>query len=962
MNGKKTAGISLALLLALTAVFPLPGDALGMVRAGADGAAQESAEEAPSGPPEEEAVPEEVPGGNPASEADGDPEPGERSVPEAEGDTDIAPEPESAGAFVPEPGAGLDGESVKEPGTESAEASVPESGAGLDGEPAKEPGTESDEASVPESGAGLDVEPAKESGTESDRASVWKPESESCGMSGSEPETKEDRISVPEPESEPDGASVLESEPDGASLPERQAQAGTDQVLVSGGEEAEESLSEPEEQKEAAAPDRGKARSLAAARASYPLYIKTKNVVFEDGAGGTILRGAKNSHEAVEWPAGTPVTFPHCPVLGFSCRYCGGRIYWMAPMVYGDQTMECSDPAVLRDISCVADTWTSGDGMNGSQCMHLSCASPRPGSTEVKSHYYVRYDRYSASGGICPWCWSPMKMDNRGIWYECEDTFSISVYADYVLEYDANAEEDPVSGLPEAVDRRAYTDSVDLILSDQVPQREGYTFQGWAEQKGALTEQYDPEDPVTLEWTEGPEVKKILYAVWEKEEQSTGVFPPDTDDLKELSGFLVRVHCIDEDAGHPDKRYGADAGDAGEEAFEIGAVYVQEEGSFCDVRLDGTVFAGRYSLEPEIGTVHELAEGEEAVRRVTLRYDEVQKKWTLPEHTGPEAVLTTFLVTEGKEPLPKPSKPDLAIIKRACRTDTEQETASVEVGEIYDYVVSVRNLTENEIRDIQVSEELNTDLLQLLQNSKDYQNGIWTIPSLPAYGTAVLRLPVKALTACEAYENRVRVFLTDADGSLLELPPGPGDRLTATVRITEKTKPPMEEEPKGPEEPEEPKQPEEPQKPDNPTPPQKNRSSGPDDSGDNEPDLQEPPSSEPETRENPGPAAGVREREEAIPDPVTDPQEKEPPLDSVTKTAPQKEEKEPEDAREVSDPRTPLSEGSHRCCILHFCILLLALLLEIGYMRSRKEHQRRCFELRREIAQIQNRIEEQEET
>lgn len=934
MKGKKTAGISLALLLALTAVFPLPGDALCMVRAGA---VQERAEEAPSGPPEEEAVPEEVPDGEPASEAEEDPEPGESSVSEAEGDTDMAPEPD--GTSVLESGAGLDGEPVKEPGTESDGTSVLESGAGLDGESAKEPGMESDGASVPESESESDEVSVLEPGTESDGASVWNPESESCGMSELEPE----------------------SEPSGASVPERQAQAGTDQALASGGEEAEESLSEREEQKETAAPDRGKARSFAAARASYPLYIKTTNVVFEDGAGGTILQGAKNSHEAVDRPAGTPVTFPHCPVLGFSCRYCGRRIYWMAPRIYGDQTMECSDPAILRDVSCVADTWTSGDGMNGSQCMHLNCASPRPGSTEVKSHYYVRYDRYSASGGICPWCWSPMTMDNRGIWYECEDIFSINVYADYVLEYDANAEDDPVSGLPEAVGRRAYTDSVDLTLSDQVPQREGYTFRGWAEQKGALTEQYDPEDPVTLEWTEGPEVKKILYAVWEKKEQSAGVFPPDIDDLKELMGFLVRVHCIDEDAGHPDKRYGAEAGDAGEKAFEIGAVYVQEEGSFCEVRLDGTVFAGRYGLEPEIGTVHGLAEGEEAVRRVTLRYDEVQKKWTLPEHTGPEAVLTTFLVTEGKKLLPEPSKPDLTIIKRACRTDTEQETASVEVGEIYDYVVSVRNLTENEIRDIQVSEELNTDLVQLLKNSKDYQNGIWSISSLPAYGTAVLRLPVKALTACEAYENRVRVFLTDADGSLLELPPGPGDRLTATVRITEKTKPPMEEEPKEPEEPEEPGQPEEPQKPDTPTPPQKNRSSEPDDSGDDEPDLREPPSSVPETRENPEPAAGVREREEAVPDPVTGPQE-EPPLDPVTRTVPQKEEKEPEDVREVSDPRTPLSKGSHRCCILHFCILLLALLLEIGYMRSRKEHQRRCFELRREIAQIQNRIEEQEET
>ena len=40
----------------------------------------------------------------------------------------------------------------------------------------------------------------------------------------------------------------------------------------------------------------------------------------------------------------------------------------------------------------------------------------------------------------------------------------------------------------------------------------------------------------------------------------------------------------------------------------------------------------------------------------------------------------------------------------------------------------------------------------------------------------------------------------------------------------------------------------------------------------------------------------------------------------------------------------------HKCCILHFLLLLLALLVELGYTRSMKKRQERIFELREEIA------------
>ena len=50
----------------------------------------------------------------------------------------------------------------------------------------------------------------------------------------------------------------------------------------------------------------------------------------------------------------------------------------------------------------------------------------------------------------------------------------------------------------------------------------------------------------------------------------------------------------------------------------------------------------------------------------------------------------------------------------------------------------------------------------------------------------------------------------------------------------------------------------------------------------------------------------------------------------------------------------------HKCCILHFLLLLLALLVEIGYTRSMKKRQERIFELREEIAMADKEIDKDE--
>ena len=918
MKGKKKARTGLALILALAAVLLMIADAACTARAEATGEAFEAAEEAPPDLPEEE------PGGETVSALSG------------ELAEDEAPEPEEEPDMEPGGGAATDGASAWEPEGEA------DGGAAADGAPASEPEGELEGGAAADGAPASEPEGEPDGGAAADGASASEPDREAAvaGARASEPEIEAEVTIVPEPMPE-SGA-----EPDSEPVPEETpvSELGESSVL-------------------------GKARTFAAARlSSYPLYLKETKITFEDGADGSIQQGARNSHDAVDRPAGTEVTFAHCPLNKISCIYCRRYIYWMAPKVYGDQTVEFSDPAILEEISYEPGVWDGDDKMAGSLCMHLSCKNPRPGYTDITSHYYVRYDRFTAPGGICPWCWSPMaQIDIRGVWYECEDTFSVRLYADYILEYDANAGDDLVTELPGSVKERKYADFMKCKVSGQTPKREGHHFLGWAEQEGAKKPQYAPEDPVTLYWTEGPEVKKTLYAVWESEEQSAGIDPPGKDSLEEIVGNLVRVQCIDPDAGHPAAEYGTEHETAkGEEAFAIGEVYRLEDGYFCDIRLNGTVYAELYSQEPDtgIGIRHVLADGEEAVRSITLQYDTVRRKWTVPEADAWDGVLTTFLVTEGKTPPEESEEPNVTVVKSACRTETDSVVASVKVGEEYDYVVSVRNNGQKEIKDLQVSEELNLSLIQLLENSPNYENSIWNIPSLPTQETAVLRLHVKAMAPCEAYENTVGLFQRSPNGETLEIAPGPGDQRSATVEITGEIEPEDPKEPEGPpksptpEEPAGPEEPETPEKQDPPDSPRKHPPHTSDRSQDTEENPQIPvgtPVYEP--GEGPRVVTGIAEPEA----PASEQENTSGAMSPVPIPVFLQKETEPA-AVEVADPETPLGDGRHRCCILHFCILLLALILEECFFRSRKEYQRRIFEIRKEIVRTRSLEEKEEES
>lgn len=335
------------------------------------------------------------------------------------------------------------------------------------------------------------------------------------------------------------------------------------------------------------------------------------------------------------------------------------------------------------------------------------------------------------------------------------------------------------------------------------------------------------------------------------------------------------------------------------------------------------------------------AESPDALVWEYLPEEEIRLDWTEGKTVEKTlyAVWKRVVPTVPTEPAvpedPADEKPDLTFIKKACGTDTVTPVTSVEVGEAYSYVVTVRNNMEHAVEDLNVSEALDADLIQLLNIPPGYENEIWKIDRLEGQETAVLILHVKALAADPAYENTIRLMWAGPDGEEKEIPPGPDDQPTAVVEIRDVPDPP-EEEPETPKE--DPKDPKDPDDPDDPDP-------TPVPTPDPVPPVQ--PIDPVPPRPVPIPSVvrpPVPEAQTADPEPAA-----EQIAETAEKTAGRPDPSSGEPVK-TADPRLPLAgRGRHLCCILHFVILLLAWFAEWLYMRSMKRHQKQIFELRREL-------------
>lgn len=718
---------------------------------------------------------------------------------EAQDGTGPEGKPEETG---PETGAGKVAE--EDPGEKPGDLSEEETDGSKDSE-VKEEGTRSDDGNTAETGRkGPEEEPDEDLGTEVSGGPEAGPDADQKDGTGGLPESASNETligTLPEATQ----AKLYEAGPVPVSL------AGRSGRML---------LAEEEE-------------------TSYPVYVSSPEVTFQDSAGSNVLYVGNIKLAAVETTAGETVSSQHRSTLNVRCSQCANMIYTQLPMTYAEVSLSYSDPSMIGEHEYRSAPWTTDDKGRDSGCMQLDSEVLKPGSTDVEIRYSIRYTDFWNPKGQCPLCggWMPRRGgDTR--WYQYKGTYRINAYADYTLRYDANAGGATVEDLPEPETERVYADTAELVITDQKPYRYGYNFVGWAEKKNAGIRDYLPGEKVTLNWTEGTAVEKTLYAVWEK------------------------------------------------------------------------------------------------------------------------------AVTEVKPADPEPEVPDLTYIKKACGTDALTPVTSVETGEEYCYVVTVRNNMEHGIENLSVSEVLDTDLIQLLNISPDYENGIWKLDHLDAGETAVLVLNVKALAEDPAYENVIHILVKDADGKDKEILPGPDDQPSAVVEIRAAQDPP----PEDPDPPEE--EPEDPEEPD-PTPdpiPDPPSDPAPDPSPDSPPDPTPDPPSGSTPDPTPDPPSGptpvsVSPPEPASPAPIPSVPVFRPAVREAAETAvpiedhpvqiseAPAEQSEPSSGPivETKDSRTPLAGRGHLCCILHFVIMLLALLVELFYMRSMKKHQSKIFELRREL-------------
>ena len=128
--------------------------------------------------------------------------------------------------------------------------------------------------------------------------------------------------------------------------------------------------------------------------------------------------------------------------------------------------------------------------------------------------------------------------NNKSIVFESSKTAPVKVVSKYQLKYDANCGKDKVTEMPEETEdsrKSAAAKQYDFTISNNVPKRDLYNFQGWAEEPDAKVAQYGKAedgcvltDKISVKWPEkDPEitlppdlgsaenpVTKTLYAVW----------------------------------------------------------------------------------------------------------------------------------------------------------------------------------------------------------------------------------------------------------------------------------------------------------------------------------------------------------------------------------------------------------------------------------------------------------------
>ena len=345
----------------------------------------------------------------------------------------------------------------------------------------------------------------------------------------------------------------------------------------------------------------------------------------------------------------------------------------------------------------------------------------------------------------------------------------------YSLSYDANTS-DEVTGMP-ASNPDTYTGpetSHTFTVSSANPQREGYTFKGWAERAAATTA--DAQDSYTLT-SEKPTM--TLYAVWEQNTTQPTPPPepgkPDETTVRRLLPQAVKIDCINTGASHNrDETYGLIDG-----SFTVDNVEEKETGVFtCTVTIQAAKYVDEYN---KTNAGHSLATGEALSKTITLKYDAAKTTWTVPANAAP---VVFQVVCSTSQPATDWSK--LTITK------TVSPTGTVMPGDTVTYTITVTNNTGKILSGITVSETLDRTKLESFVASadKDYNftSGTWRIWALANGSSTTLTISAKVKADATGTINNTATITGAGDGGN-GLPQGSGG--SSSVSITVGTPAPM---------------------------------------------------------------------------------------------------------------------------------------------------------------------------
>lgn len=171
-------------------------------------------------------------------------------------------------------------------------------------------------------------------------------------------------------------------------------------------------------------------------------------------------------------------------------------------MAYCGSEAISSNPDIVYVEGIQIGSWEGGD-WDGADCLQVTVNPKSVGTATVTITYYYTFSQSAA----------PFSNPNAQ-WFYGTTYYTVNVTDEYTLTYDQNTE-DTVTGMPAPQSRTSSSTSVDFGISASTPEREGYTFIGWADSADATVAQYTAGGEITLT-SDAPD--KTIYAVWESNE------------------------------------------------------------------------------------------------------------------------------------------------------------------------------------------------------------------------------------------------------------------------------------------------------------------------------------------------------------------------------------------------------------------------------------------------------------